>query len=90
MTSIEIAELVNSHHDSVKRIIEALAEKSIIRILETALYETIDNLGLPQKTVVYLFTGEQGKCDSVLVVAQLNPEFTARLVDRWEKLELNQ
>lgn len=31
--------------------------------------------------------GEQGKRDSIVVVAQLCPEFTARLVDRWQELE---
>lgn len=35
----------------------------------------------------YVFTGEQGKRDSIIVVAQLCPEFTARLVDRWQELE---
>ena len=33
------------------------------------------------------FPGEQGKRDSIVVVAQLSPEFTARLVDRWQELE---
>lgn len=35
----------------------------------------------------YVFEGEQGKRDSIIVVAQLCPEFTARLVDRWQELE---
>ncbi|MDP1165211.1 phage regulatory protein/antirepressor Ant, partial [Klebsiella pneumoniae] len=35
----------------------------------------------------YVFSGEQGKRDSIIVVAQLCPEFTARLVDRWQELE---
>lgn len=35
----------------------------------------------------YVFEGEQGKRDSIIVVAQLSPEFTARLVDRWRELE---
>lgn len=38
-------------------------------------------------TTVYVFEGEQGKRDSIIVVAQLSPEFTARLVDRWQELE---
>ncbi|WP_320153006.1 hypothetical protein [uncultured Tolumonas sp.] len=33
------------------------------------------------------FSGEQGKRDSIIVVAQLCPEVTARLVDRWQELE---
>ena len=39
---------------------------------------------------VYIFSGEQGKRDSIVVVAQLCPEFTARLVDRWQELESKQ
>jgi phage regulator Rha-like protein len=39
---------------------------------------------------VYLFRGEKGKRDSIIVVAQLSPEFTARLVDRWNELEAAQ
>ena len=47
----------------------------------------INGLGLNQSFRVYVFEGEQGKRDSIIVVAQLSPEFTARLVDRWRELE---
>ena len=36
---------------------------------------------------VYIFKGEQGKLDSITIVAQLCPEFTAALVKRWYELE---
>ena len=36
---------------------------------------------------MYVFSGEQGKRDSIIVVAQNSPEFTAILVDRWQELE---
>ena len=39
------------------------------------------------KTAVYVFSGEQGRLDSIVVVAQLSPEFTAALVKRWDELE---
>jgi phage antirepressor YoqD-like protein len=42
---------------------------------------------LGQSVVGYVFSGEQGKRDSIIVVAQLSPEFTAALVDRWSELE---
>ena len=87
MTSREIAELVDSRHDSVQRSIERLAQNGVIRLPPTVISEIINNLGLPQKVSEYVFTGEQGKRDSIVVVAQLSPEFTARLVDRWQKLE---
>ena len=32
---------------------------------------------------------EIGKRDSYIIVAQLSPEFTAKLVDRWQELESN-
>lgn len=38
-------------------------------------------------TQVYIFSGEQGRLDSIVVVAQLSPEFTAALVKRWDELE---
>ena len=39
------------------------------------------------KTEVYVFNGNQAKRDSLVVVAQLSPEFTADIVDRWIYLE---
>ncbi len=44
-------------------------------------------MGRPRTMQVFRFTDEQGKRDSIIVVAQLSPEFTARLVDRWKELE---
>jgi phage regulator Rha-like protein len=84
MTSREIADLVESRHDSVKRAIERLAERGVI-----AQPPVVDGAksanGVTEK--LYFFTGDQGKRDSYVVVAQLSPEFTARLVDRWQELE---
>lgn len=34
-----------------------------------------------------MFSGEKGKRDSLIVVAQLCPEFTGAIVDRWLELE---
>ncbi|MDQ9079682.1 phage antirepressor KilAC domain-containing protein, partial [Acinetobacter pittii] len=48
---------------------------------------TFDALGRSRTTQVYVFEGEQGKRDSTIVVAQLSPQFTAKLVDRWIELE---
>lgn len=87
MTSREIAELVNSRHDNVRTSIERLAQNGVIRLPSVQISEIINNLGLMQKVSEYVFTGEQGKRDSIVVVAQLSPEFTARLVDRWQELE---
>lgn len=87
MTSLEISELVESRHDNVRISIERLAKSGVIQL--PPMQEVKDNQSLSpnNKTKVYLFTGEQGKRDSIIVVAQLSPEFTARLVDRWQALE---
>lgn len=82
MTSQEIADLVEKRHDNVKRTIETLANQGVIKFPQI---EEIPTATRP--AAVYVFTGEQGKRDSIIVVAQLSPEFTARLVDRWQELE---
>ncbi|EPB6469329.1 phage antirepressor KilAC domain-containing protein [Cronobacter dublinensis] len=82
MTSIEIAELVEKRHDNVKRTIESLIERGTIASPQI---EEKPTAGRPVS--VYVFEDEQGKRDSIIVVAQLSPEFTARLVDRWQELE---
>lgn len=87
MSSREIAELVGSRHDKVKQSIERLADKGVIALppmgeyLETATTPTGGSR-------VYTTTEYRiGKRDSYVIVAQLSPEFTARLVDRWQELE---
>lgn len=82
MTSQEIADLVNSRHDNVRRTIERLVEQKIITLPPM---EEKATGGRP--SLEYVFTGEQGKRDSTIVVAQLSPQFTAKLVDRWIELE---
>lgn len=82
MSSREIAELVESRHDNVRVTIERLAERGVIAL--PAMQEKASG-GRPSRE--YVFCGEKGKRDSIVVVAQLSPEFTARLVDRWQELE---
>lgn len=83
MTSREIAELLEARHDSVKRTIERLADRGTITsppLVETTF---IGADGKRQAVGEY----HVGKRDSYVIVAQLSPEFTARLVDRWQELE---
>ncbi|WP_442592493.1 Rha family transcriptional regulator [Parapusillimonas sp. JC17] len=82
MTSLEIAELVERRHDNVKRTIETLVKRGVIASPQI---EEKTTAGRPMQVCV--FSGEQGKRDSIIVVAQLSPELTARLVDRWQELE---
>ncbi|MDC4880071.1 phage antirepressor KilAC domain-containing protein [Acinetobacter baumannii] len=87
MTSLEIADLVQSEHRAVILSIERLVKRGIIQLPPMVKVENKQSLSPNRFTKVYVFTGEQGKRDSIIVVAQLCPEFTARLVDRWQELE---
>lgn len=82
MSSREIAEIVEARHDSVKRTIERLQDKGIIQL--TPLVEVKNHLG--QSVAEYHLI----KRDTYIVVAQLCPEFTARLVDYWQARESRQ
>ena len=86
MTSLEIAELVESNHADVRRSIERLAERGVIQLPPTAKVENPQSRSNNNKVEVYIFDHDH-KRDSFVVVAQLSPEFTARLVDRWQALE---
>lgn len=79
MSSREIAELVEKRHDNVKRTIDSLVSRCAIGIPQIEKYS--DSLGRSAKEY------RIGKRDSYVIVAQLSPEFTARLVDRWQQLE---
>jgi phage antirepressor YoqD-like protein len=81
MSSREIADLVEKRHDNVLRTIENLTARGAIALPQS---EEVPNDGPGPRTI-----GQYriGKRDSYVVVAQLSPEFTARLVDRWQELE---
>lgn len=83
MSSREIAELVESRHDSVKRTIERCSERGVFTLppMEETSFKGSDGRG--QTVSVY----KLDKRASLIVVAQLCPEFTAAVVDRWQQLE---
>lgn len=83
MSSREIADLLDIRHDSVKRSIERLAERSVVTLPPLVETSFLGADGKSQRTTEYRI----GKRDSYVIVAQLSPEFTARLVDRWQELE---
>lgn len=82
MTSLDIEIVAGSRHDSVKRTIERLASRGVIELPPLVVIKTAT-----KPRAVYVFSGSQGKRDSLIVVAQLSPEFTADIVDRWIQLE---
>jgi len=79
MTSREMADLTEKRHDSVKRTIDTLAAAGVIGAPQSVEYR--DSLNRPAQEY------RIGKRDSFVIVAQLSPEFTARVVDRWQELE---
>lgn len=79
MSSREIAELTGKRHDNVRRTIESLWDLSLISV--TQFEEPTVGGGKP--TRVY-HVNEEG---SYIVVARLSPEFTAKIVKRWQELE---
>lgn len=87
MNSLEIAVMVGSRHSDVRRSIERLADRGVIQLAPMAKVENKQSDSPNRFIDAYIFEDEQGKRDSIIVVAQLCPEFTARLVDRWKELE---
>jgi phage antirepressor YoqD-like protein len=83
MSSREVAELTGKRHDNVKRTIESMAHAGVISQPQIEDGEKSAN-GVIEK--IYLVN----KRSSLIVVAQLCPEFTARIVDRWQELESQQ
>jgi len=81
MSTREIAALVEKQHSNIKISAERLAEKGIIGTLAVQEFDHNGN-----NYTEYLL----GKRDSLVLVAQNCPEFTARIVDRWQELESKQ
>ena len=87
MTSKDIADLVGSRHSDVIRSIERLMDKGVIAYMpRTFIQETKVN-NRTYNTSCYTFTGEQGKRDTIIIVAQIRPEVAAKIVGRWLELE---
>lgn len=86
MTSLDISELCQKRHDNVKRLIDNLINQQVIACPQIEVVQK-EASNRNYNVEVYVFSGEQGKLDSITVVAQLCPEFTAALVKRWYELE---
>ncbi|GAA4358173.1 hypothetical protein GCM10023165_52840 [Variovorax defluvii] len=82
MSSREIADLTEKRHDNVKRLIESLIAKGIV---QPQIEDEPSTDAVGRKRITQVFRVNQR--DSYVIVAQLSPEFTARLVDRWQELE---
>lgn len=66
MNSLEISKLVKSRHDKVKRTIERLAERQLFVLPPLGDVPFVDDSGRNRTTSAYIFSGEQGKRDSII------------------------
>lgn len=83
MNSLEIADLLESRHDSVKRAIERCVASNTIVHPPAVDEQSTDAMGRTRRTSVFYLD----KRSSLIVVAQMSPKFTARIIDRWQELE---
>ena len=81
MGTREIAQLLNKEHSNIKISAERLHSKGVISTLAVQGFEHNGN-----HYIEYLLS----KRDSLILVAQNCPEFTAAVVDRWQELESKQ
>ena len=79
MSSREIAKLTSKEHKNVLRVIREL-------ITDEILDAQIEPLKFEYRGQQFDYY-ELNKRDSLVVVARLSPEFTARIIDRWQELE---
>ena len=82
MSSKQIASMVEKRHDNVKRTMENLYNQGVISF--TQFEEPTIGGGKP------LTTYHVDERNSYIVVAQLSPQFTAKLVDEWKAMKEQQ
>jgi phage antirepressor YoqD-like protein len=80
MSSREIAELTGKRHDNVMAVGRGLKESGVCPEIQETLYTNLQNLQTYPQLIL-------SKRDSLVLVARLSPEYTARIVDRWQELE---
>lgn len=78
MSSREIAELTSRRHDNVMRVCRDLKASGVTPQIEESPFDHLGNT---------YFEFRLSKRDSLVLVARLSPEFTAKVVDRWLALE---
>ncbi|MET3512763.1 phage antirepressor YoqD-like protein [Pseudacidovorax sp. 1753] len=80
MSSRDIAELTGKRHDNVMTVCRALRNGGVCPEIQETPWTN------PQNGQAYMEC-LLAKRDSLVLIARLSPEFTARLVDRWQELE---
>lgn len=79
MTSREIAELVETSHDSVLKTIRSLVERGVVSGNETPYKHAQNAQTYPEFRLSYR--------DTMVVASGYSVELRARLIDRWQELE---
>jgi phage regulator Rha-like protein len=79
MSSREIAELVDSSHDSVLKTVRALVARGVVSGNETPYRHPQNGQSYPE----FLLTFR----DTMVVVSGYSAELRARIIDRWQELE---
>ncbi len=80
MSSREIADLTGKRHDNVMPVCRSLRDLGVCPEIQETPYTN------PQNGQTYLEC-RLNKRDSLVLIARLSPEFTAKVVDRWQELE---
>lgn len=75
MTCLQISKMTGVRHDSVKRTIETLSNGGIIEYPQTVVIKT-----RTKPRTDYVFIGDQGERDSVIVIAQVLQEMNTTLI----------
>ena len=79
MSTREIAQLLNKRHDNVLRTARELSSSGVTQSEETHYKHEQNGQIYPEHLL--------NKRDCLVLVAWLSPEFTAKVVDRWQELE---
>lgn len=83
MSSREIAELTGRRHDNVMTLCRSMRDMRVCPEIQETPYTN------DQNGQTYLEC-RLNKRDSLVLIARISPEFTAKVVDRWQELEEKQ
>lgn len=81
MTHLQFAKITGKRNDSVKRTMETLSEQGVIQLTQSV------EVQIEGEREVNRMCFKVNERDSYIVMAQLDPKFTAQLVDEWKALK---
>ena len=87
MSSLDISNITGSRHDNVKRAVESLMLRKIIRLYEPVHEPFIDCKGRSRTMSMYVFSGESGMVDSYSTIAKISPQSIVKAIEFWRSTE---